>query len=395
MFQGKYIFSQITEFIPRREFYQFVKLYKGNQRVRNLDCRDQFLAMMFGQITNLRSLRGIVLCLNAHANLLYHLGFKTNKFTLSTLTRANEKRDWRIYQDLAQLLIKKARRLYLDDNEFKLELQGAVYALDSTIIELCLGAFQWAHFAMGKSAVKIHTQLDLRGNIPSFFLITEAKTHDVNFLDALKFEAGAFYIMDRGYFDFERLYRINQQKAFFVIRAKSGLSIQRVYSKKINHSIGLRSDQIIKLKNFYSKKNYPEKLRRIKYYDIETNKYYVYLTNNFELDAKIIADLYKHRWQIELFFKWIKQHLRIEVFWGTSANAVKTQICVALCAFLVVAIMKKQLKIDRDLYEILQILSVSQFEKTPVNAMLSEVDPQIFMDQPQKQQCLWDILTQH
>jgi hypothetical protein len=384
MFQGQYIFSQIIEFIPRREFDKFVKQYNGNQRTRNFDCRDQLLAMIFGQLTNLRSLRGIILCLNAHANLLYHLGFKTEQFTLSTLSRANENRDWRIYQNLAQLLIGKARKLYANDNNFEIELQGAVYAIDSTVIELCLATFKWAYFELGKSAVKIHTQLDLRGNIPSFFLITEAKTHDVNFLDILEFEAGAFYIMDRGYFDFERLWKINLEKAYFIIRAKGSLSFERMYSRKVDRSKGLRCDQIIKLNNFYSKKHYSEKLRRVKYYDVETDKYYTYLTNNFNIDAEKIANLYKHRWQIELFFKWIKQHLRIEVFWGYSANAVKTQICIALCAFLLVAIVKRKLDIDRNLYEILQILSVSQFEKTPINTLLSEIDLQNFENQAQK-----------
>lgn len=384
MFQGQYIFSQIIEFIPRREFDKFVKQYNGNQRIRNFDCRDQLLAMMFGQLTNLRSLRGVVLCLNAHASLLYHLGFKTEQFILSTLSRANENRDWRIYQNLAQLLIGKARKLYANDNNFEIELQGAVYAIDSTVIELCLATFKWAYFELGKSAVKIHMQLDLRGNIPSFFLITQAKTHDINFLDILEFEKGAFYIMDRGYFDFERLWKINQAEAYFIIRAKKSISYERMYSIQVDKSIGLRSDQIIKLKNFYSKKHYPKKLRRIKYYDVETSQYYIYLTNNFKIDAKKVADLYKHRWQIELFFKWIKQHLRIEVFWGCSVNAVKTQICIALCTFLLTAIMKKKLNIDRNLYEILQILSVSQFDKTPINTLLSELDLQNFENQAQK-----------
>jgi hypothetical protein len=395
MHHGKYVFAQIIEFIPHREFDKFVKQYDGNLRIRNLDCRDQLLAMMFGQLTNLRSLRGITICLNAHTNLLYHLGFKSNNFVLSTLTRANENRDWQIYYDLAQLLIAKTRKLYLTDNDFKIELDGAVYALDSTIIELCFNTFKWAHYKQENSAVKIHTQLDLRGNIPSFFYITEAKIHDVNFLDLLEFEVGAFYIMDRGYFDFKRLNEINQQKAFFVIRAKKNLSFERMYSQEVDQSVGLRCDQIIKLNTFYAQKNYSDKLRRIKYYDQETDKHYIYLTNNFELDAKKVADLYKHRWQIELFFKWIKQHLRIETFFGTSANAVKTQICIALCTFLTVAILKKQLGINRDLYEILQILSISQFEKTPINTLLSEVDLQRSTDQPQKQQCLWDLLTQH
>ena len=385
MFQGEYIFSQIIGFVPRREFNQFVDAHKGNQRIRNLDCRDQLLALIFGQLTNVRSLRGIVLCLNAHSKLLYHLGFKANHFTLSTLSRANENRDYRIYQELAQLLIIKARKLYLHDNDFGIELDGAVYVLDSTVIELCLATFKWAYFELGKSAVKIHTQLDLRGNIPSFFHITEAKTHDINFLDILEFEVGAFYIMDRGYFDFERLFKIHSSKAFFVIRAKSSVSWTRLYSHAVDRSIGLRCDQIIKLNNFYSKKHYPEKLRRIKYYDVETDKSYVYLTNNFEIDARKIADLYKHRWQIELFFKWIKQHLRIEVFWGYSINAVKTQICIAMCTFLLVAILKKQLKIERNLYEILQILQVSQFEKIAVQTLISEAELQISENNPQKE----------
>ena len=389
MHQGKHIFAQIIEFIPRYMFDKFVECYNGNKKIRNLTCRDQFLALMFGQLANLRSLRGIVLCLNAHKNQLYHLGFKTNKFTLSTLSRANENRDWCIYKDLTENLIQKARELYVDDKDF--EFEGTAYVLDSTIIELCLVNFKWAYFELGKSAIKIHTQLDLRGNIPSFFLITKAKVHDVNFLDIVKFEKGAFYIMDRGYFDFERLYLINQQKAYFVIRAKESLSFERIYSREIDKTAGLRCDQTIKLKHFYSKKNYPKKLRRIKYYDQETNKNYIYLTNNFDLDPKIIADLYKRRWQVELFFKWIKQHLKIEVFWGYSFNAIKTQICIAMCTFLTVAIMKKQMKIKRNLYEILQILSVSQFEKTLINTLVCESELQTFNEQILEQASLFDL----
>ncbi len=385
MFQGQYVFSQIIDFIPRREFNKFVDSYKGNQRIRNLDCRDQLLAMMFGQLGNLRSLRGIVLCLNAHSNILYHLGFKSDRILLSTLARANEHRDFRIYQNLSQLLIKRARQLYLHDNDFTIDLQGAVYALDSTVIELCLTTFKWAYFELKKSAVKIHTQLDLKGNIPSFFLITKAKTHDIIFLDILEFETGAFYIMDRGYFDFERLFKIHSAKAFFIIRAKKSISWERLYSRAVDHSSGLRCDQIIKLNNFYSKKHYPDKLRRVKYYDQETNKYYVYLTNNFEIPAKTIANLYKHRWQIELFFKWIKQHLKIEVFWGYSANAVKTQICIAMCTFLLVAIIKKQLKMKQNLYNILQILQVSQFEKIAIHTLISEAKIQIPKNSRQKE----------
>lgn len=384
MHKGKYIFAQIIDFIPRREFNQFVEKYQGDKKIRSLNCRDQFLSMMFGQLGNLKSLSGIVVCLNAHSKRLYHLGFKASKFILSTLTRANENRDWRIYQDFANLLIDKARKLYINDNDFKIDLDGVPYALDSTIIEMCLSLFPWAGFEKGNSAIKIHTQLDLRGNIPSFFLITGAKIHDVNILDVLKFEAGAYYIMDRGYYDFERLYKIHKQKAFFIIRAKKSISAARLYSKKVDKATGLRCDQTIKLNHFYSKKHYPKKLRRVKYYDKETNKRYVYLTNNFDLDAMTIAGLYKHRWQIELFFKWIKQHLHINTFWGTSRNAVKTQICIAVSAFLLIAIMKKKMNINRSIYEILQILSVSLFEKTPINTLFSEFDLQNVENQTQK-----------
>jgi hypothetical protein len=372
MHLGKYVFPQIVEFIPRKTFNNAVKRYGGNQRVRSLSCRDQFLALMFGQLANLPSLRSIIVCLNAHSSLLYHFGFRLNKLQLSTLARANENRDWHIYRDLAQALIITARKLYVNDNDFKLDISGSVYALDSTIIDLCLNVFKWAYFELGKSAVKIHTQLDLKGNIPAFFWITEAKKHDINFLDILEFETGAFYIMDRGYVDFVRLFKINEQRAYFVIRPKDSLSFQRMYSRAKDRPAGVCCDQIIKLKQFYSKKRYPEKLRRIKYYDAETDRYYVYLTNNFEQPAKTIADLYKHRWQIELFFKWIKQHLRIEVFWGYSVNAVKTQIYAAMSTFLIVAIMKKQMRLERNIYEILQILGVSLFEKTPINIILSE-----------------------
>jgi len=390
MHQGKFIFAQITNFIPRREFDQLVKQYKGDLKVTSLCCRDQFLSLMFGQLTSLKSLRGIILCLNAHAKQLYHLGFKTSKFVLSTLTRANENRDWRIYRDLAQLLIKKARKLYLHDRDSDIDLKGAIYILDSTVIELCLSVFRWARFEHDSAAVKIHTELDLKANIPSFFRITTAKVHDVNILDELEFEVGAYYIMDRGYVDFVRLYKINSTPAFFVIRPKKSLSFVRLRSNKVDKSTGVRSDQIIRLKHFYSRKKYPDKLRRIKYYDQETDRYYIYLTNDFKTEAKLIADLYKHRWQIELFFKWIKQHLYIQVFWGTSQNAVKTQICIAICTFLIIAILKKNLKIERNLHEILQILSVCQFEKTPINTVLSEFDPLNFDDRIQRLPFLLD-----
>ena len=373
MFDGRYIFSQIADFIPRRNIETCIERYGGDKKVKSLTCRDQFLSLMFGQLTGLQSLRGIVLCLNAHKNQFYHLGFRTDAFVLSTLARANQFRDWRIWQDFTEHLITKTRRLYAEENDFSIELKNSMYVLDSTVIDLCLATFKWAYFELQKSAVKIHTQLDLKGNIPSFFLITEAKTHDVNFLDNITYEMDAIYIMDKGYFDFERLYTIHEQHAFFIIRAKESLSWKRLYSHKIEKSIGLRCDQTIHLKHFYSLKKYPEKLRRIKYYDEITNKTYTYLTNNFEISAKTVADLYKHRWQIELFFKWMKQHLKIQVFWGYSFNAVKTQICIAISVFLLVAIMKKELNIKRDLYEILQILSVSQFEKTALESLLNNV----------------------
>jgi len=385
MNQDKYVFSQIIEFLPRYELDTCVKRYAGNKRMKKMDCRDQFLSLMFGQLANLNSLRGIVLCLNVHPNQLYHLGFKTKKFTLSTLSRANQNRDWRIWRDFTNHLITKARKLYINDNDFSIELKNSVYALDSTVIDLCLATFKWAYFELEKSAVKIHTQLDLKGNIPSFFLITKAKTHDVNFLDAITFEKDAIYIMDRGYFHFERLYTINKNKSYFIVRAKDSLSFQKLSSRVVDKNIGLRCDQTIRLKHFYSQKHYPERLRRVKYYDTITNTYYVYLTNNFEISAKTVADLYKHRWQIELFFKWIKQHLKIQVFWGYSFNAVKTQICVAISTFLLVAIIKKQLKIKRDLYEIPQILQVTQFEKIALHSIISTIKLQSLEVSEQKQ----------
>ena len=371
MYNDKYIFSQIVDLLPRRAFDTCVERYGGNKNVYNLSCRDQFLALMFGQLTNLNSLRGIVLCLNAHPNALYHLGFKTKKFTLSTLARANQNRDWRMWQDFTNHLIMKTRKLYLNDNDFSIDLKNTVYALDSTIIDLCLATFKWAYFELQKSAVKIHTQLDLMGNIPSFFRITKAKTHDVNFLDHIEFEQDAIYIMDRGYLHFERLHTMHEQKAFFIVRSKQSLSFKRIRSHPINKTAGLRCDQTIQLKHFYSHKDYPDTLRRIKYYDQETNTTYVYLTNNFDIPAQTIADLYRHRWQIELFFKWIKQHLKIQVFWGYSFNAVKTQICIAISSFLLVAIAKKQMKVKQNLYEILQILQVSQFEKIALQSLIS------------------------
>jgi len=390
MNQGKYILSQIMEFIPRHQFNNCVKKYKGNYWVKQFTCWEQFLSLSFGQLTHRESLRDIIVCLESQKEKLYHLGFASLKINRSTLSDANNQRDWRIYRDLAQLLITEARKIYFDDNEFKLELKGTFYALDSSTIELCLNLFKWAKFVKTKSAVKLHLLLDLKGNIPTFFCITDAKTHDVKFLDTIAFEVGAYYIMDRGYLDYERLFKINSSGAFFITRAKSNLSFERLYSNEVKKELGIKCDQVIKFSSFYAIKKYPEKLRRIKYFDKETNKYYVFLTNDFNIEAKTVADLYKYRWQIELFFKWIKQHLKIRAFWGHSANAVKTQICIAICTYLLVAIIKKKLKIKRNLYEILQILSISAFDKIPLNKLISEVELIDFNVQLPKQRSLWD-----
>ncbi len=390
MNQGKYILSQIMEFIPRHQFNNCVKKYKGDYWIKQFTCWEQFLSLSFGQLTHRESLRDIIVCLESQKEKLYHLGFASLKINRSTLSDANNQRDWRIYRDLAQLLITEARKIYFDDNEFKLELKGTFYALDSSTIELCLNLFKWAKFVKTKSAVKLHLLLDLKGNIPTFFCITDGKTHDVKFLDMIDFEAGAYYIMDRGYLDYERLFKINSSGAFFITRAKSNLSFERLYSNKVKKELGIKCDQVIKFSNFCAIKKYPEKLRRIKYFDKETNKYYVFLINDFNIEAKTIADLYKYRWQIELFFKWVKQHLKIRAFWGHSANAVKTQICIAICTYLLVAIIKKKLKIKRNLYEILQILSISAFDRIPLNKLISEVELIDFNEQSPKQRSLWD-----
>ena len=371
MYEGKYVFAQLIEFISQYQFNVCVNRYKGNNRVRSFKCWDQFLAMSFGQVTFRESIRSIITCLNAQRNKLYHLGFHSN-IPRKTLLDANEKRDWRIYRDFAQLLIEQARELYVGDSEFCSNLNATVYALDASTIDLCLSVFKWAKFRKTKAAIKLHTLIDLQGNIPTFIHITDGKCHDVNVLDILEFEAGAYYIMDRGYLDYKRLYKIHESLSFFIIRAKKNTKWKRVYSNKVDKSIGIRCDQIIRLIGYYTPKDYPEKLRRIKYYDSEQKKYYVFLTNNFKLEAKMMADLYKQRWQIELFFKWIKQHLKIKVFWGESSNAVKTQIWIAICTYVLVAIMKKKLKLEQSLYEILQILSVSAFDKTQLKSLFKE-----------------------
>ena len=367
---GQTVFSQIMDFLPLRDFRKCVKRYHGNYKVQKFSCMDQFLCMAFAQLTYRESLRDIEVCLRAVQPRLYHMGIRS-RVSKSTLADANEKRDWRIYADFAQVLIHIARRLYANE-EFGIELEQTVYALDSTTIDLCLSLFPWAKFRERKAGVKLHTLLDLRGNIPTFIRITEALVHDVNILDDIIPEAGAFYIMDRGYLDFARLYIFHQCLAFFVTRAKVNFQFRRLYSHPIDKSSGLRCDQTIVLTGFYSSKDYPEKLRRIHYVDKETEEHLVFLTNCFALPAITIARLYKCRWQVELFFKWIKQHLRIKAFFGTSKNAVKTQIWIAISVYVLVAIIKKQLNLDLNLYTILQILSVTLFEKVFILQILTE-----------------------
>lgn len=366
---GKTVFSQLMEFFPTYEFRKCVERYDGNYKVKSFTCLDQFLCMAFAQLTYRESLRDIEACLRGARPKLYHMGIRS-KVSRNTIAHANETRDWRIYADFAQVLIKIARELYAEE-DFGLELDQTVYAFDSTILDLCLSVFPWAKFRKGKAGIKLHTLLDLQGNIPVIIRITPAKIHDVNILDDLLFEAGAIYVFDRAYVDFARLYRIHQSRAFFLSRAKSNFVFKRLYSQPVDKSTGVRADQIIMATGFYTLKDYPEKLRRIRYFDTATKKRLVFLTNNFELSAITIAHLYKCRWQVELFFKWIKQHLRIKAFYGTTENAVKTQIWIAISIYVLVAIVKKRLKLDRSLYTILQILSVSLFEKTPILQVLS------------------------
>lgn len=364
MFAGQFVFSQIMTLLPKHEFNKCVRRYQNNYKPKGFSCLDQFLCMAFAQLTYRESLRDIQACLRAMQPKLYHMGIRGN-IAKSTLADANEKRDWRIYADFAQVLIAKAKRLYADE-DFGVELDTSVYALDSTTIDLCLSLFPWARFRKTKGAVKLHTLLNLRGSIPEFIHISDGKMHDVNVLDILLPEAGAFYIMDRGYMDFERLYSMNQARSFFVTRSKRNFRFKRRYSYPVDKTTGVQCDQTIILTGFYPAKYYPEPLRRIRYYDTEIDKRFIFLTNNFDLSALTIAQLYKARWQVELFFKWIKQHLRIKAFYGTSENAVKTQIWIAVSVYVLVAILKKEYRLDQSLYTILQILSVTLFEKNPI-----------------------------
>jgi len=372
MYQGQTVFSQVMGFVPQRKFRQCVNRYSGNYRIRSFTCYDQLLCMAFAQLTYRESLRDIECCLRAMREKLYHMGIR-GKVSRSTLADANETRDWRIYSEFAQILIDEARRLYVDD-DFGLELKETVYALDSSTIDLCLSIFPWARFRKTKGAVKLHTLLDLRGDIPTFIWITDGKVHDVNVLDHLIPEPGAVYVMDRAYLDFQRLYQLHQCSAIFVTRSKKNTGLRRIYSHKVDKSTGIKFDQTVVLTGFYSKKDYPEKLRRIKYFDTEKGRSFVFLTNQFTLPSITIAELYRYRWRVEIFFKWIKQHLRIKTFYGTSENAVKTQIWIAVSTYVLVAIMKKRLKIDLTLYTILQILSITLFEKMPILQALTADD---------------------
>jgi len=386
---GRTIFSQIMDFLPLREFRKCIKRYRGNYKVKSFSCLDQFLCMAFAQLTYRESLRDIEACLRSMQNKLYHMGIRGG-VSRNNLANANETRDWRIYADFAQVLIHQARSLYADD-DFGVELDQTVYALDTTTIDLCLSLFPWARFQKRKAGIKLHTALDLRGSIPIFIKITDARVYDLCILDELIPEAGSFYIMDRGFLDFTRLYTLNLFNAYFIIRARSNIKFRRIYSHPVNKSTGLKCDQTIALTGVDSPKYYLEKLRRVRFFDRENNNHLTFLTNNFILPADTIAQLYKCRWQIELFFKWIKQHLRIKSFYGTSENAVKTQIWIAISVYLLVAIIRKLLNLEMSLYTFLQILSVTAFEKAPILQVLREFSNTEQPDDTYKQLKLFEL----
>ena len=370
MHSGQLIFSQLIEFLPKHEFVKCVVRYRGNRRARRFRCWDQFLVMAFAQLTFRESLRDIETCLRAMPKKLYHAGIRAT-VARSTLAEANESRDWRIWADFAAVLIAEARRLHADDT-FGARLKANVYVFDTTTIDLCLTLFPWAQFRRHKSAVKMHTLLDLRGNIPCFVSITEGSVHEVNALDELPLEAGAYYVMDRGFVDFQRLYRFHQAQAFFIVRAKSNMDFRVRESRPVAADTGLKADQTIRLRGVITRKNYPELLRRVSFTDPDTGVHFVFLTNNFDLAASTICRLYHCRWEVELFFKWIKQYLRIKTFFGTSDNAVKTQLWIAISMYVLVAIVKKRLAITQSMGEMLQTFCVTLFEKTPVSQMFSE-----------------------
>lgn len=384
MNKGKYIFAQVAAFLPHNDFNQCVNRFNGNYKVRHFTCWHQLLCMMFGQLSNRESLSDLILCLQSQRQRFYHIGIGKGT-SKANLAKANENRDYRIYESFASILIEQVRTLCLADSDFELKIDSPVYALDTTVIDLCLNVFWWAKFRKNKAAVKIHTLFDIKTNIPTFIHITDGLVHEINVLDILSFETGGFYIMDRGFIDFERLFRIHSEGAFFVTRAKNNFQFVRLYSHPVDKTTGVKCDQTIRLKNYTVSKSFPDKMRRIKYKDAETQKELIFITNNFELPSTDIARLYKYRWKIELFFKWIKQHLKIKTFWGHSFNAVKTQIYIAIITYVLVAIIKHKMKLKKSNYEILQILSISLLCKTPLNQLFGNTDLQYVKEQNSNQ----------
>jgi hypothetical protein len=390
MNSGKYVFTQIIGLVSSTSFQTIVNRHSGDYKVKEFSCWKQFLCMAFGQLTHRESLSDTMMCLKANAAKMYHLGIG-ELVVLSSITRANENRSFQIYEDLAMLLIKEAKQLYFLDDDLEVSLKNNVFAIDATTIDLCLSTFYWATFRSKKGGIKLHTQLDLKTSIPEFILFSTASVHEVNVLDVISFEANSFYIMDRGYVDYKRLYKIHTCEAFFVTRAKNNMNYRRLYSHQKDVDTGVIYDQTIMLSNYYASIDYPEKLRRIKFKDEETGKILIFLTNNFHLKATEIAQLYKHRWKIELFFKWIKQHLKIKSFWGQSENAVKTQVWIAVSVYVLVAIAKKHFMIKQSLYEILQILSISIFDKMPINQLFQQTHLQYFKEQKDNQLNMFDL----
>jgi hypothetical protein len=368
MNHGKYVFSQLVEFLPQRVFDRITDKYKGNKSIKHFSCWNQLLCMIFGQLSYRESLRDLIIVIEAHQSKVYHLGFGKN-VSRSNLSKANETRNFKIFEEFANHLITLAQSK--NSNE-KFEIKGNIYAFDSSTIDLCLSVFCWAHFRKTKAGIKLHTLFDVNTQIPVFIHITEANVHDVNAMDVIDYEPLAYYIFDRVYVDYERLFRITKAKAFFVVRSKSNVKFKRMYSNKIDKSTGIKYDQIGKIEGYYSSKDYPEKIRKVKFFDADKKKLLIFLTNNFELKAQEIALLYKQRWQVELFFKWIKQHLKVKTFWGTTENAVRIQINIAIITYCLVSIVSKELKINRSIYEILQIISASLLDKTPVNELLNK-----------------------
>jgi len=370
MNQGKYIFTQLTDFLPRRVFHRIVEKYSGNKYVKSFTCWNQMLCMVFGQLTSRESMRDLMMSLEAHKPKYYHLGFGSS-ISRRNLGTANERRNCKIFEEFAYVLIEEARKsCYKKD--FEIEVEGEVYALDSTTIDLCLSVFWWAEFRKHKGGIKLHTLYDVKTSIPSFFYISNAKVHDVNILDLIFYEPGSFYVVDKAYIDFKRLYKIHLNGSYFVTRAKDNMRFKRMYSKPIDKNTGVQCDQIGKLETYYAKKDYPDKIRRIKYFDQDNNRVFVFITNNFDLEPLEIAALYKKRWEVELFFKWLKQHLKIKSFWGVTLNAVKTQMYCAIIAYCLVAIVGYKLKVERTIYEILQILSISLLDKSSIREVLTK-----------------------